>query len=580
MPFFRRAILPVAALVTLLIQATAWAGVASSHDSAGACPPPNLTAGLPPSSIKDLPPVTGNGNDAKKGARLALLLANTTYPRAGDIEFTVANAARDAELVGKALREAGFETRIGINLTGNELRAELAQLRRRSRGADAALIYFAGLGVEMGGANWVNGSDIAGTRGCITESAIRSSSVSVEDLADAVRQARDIGIVLADAGRFYQVPSNTTALTDAQEETRRLEETALQNDVLILYSSTPGGKAQDGPEGGNGPFAEAVAELIPKRGLEVGRFAASVITNVVLRGDATQIPIVYGGLGNRQFYFTPDPRRRTIRGEAAFSDQPCFALIVGNSDYNGDARNDTDRRLSSLMGFASDLRNPVHDARDIAGAMKRIRFDTTLIENADRGALETAIAAFRAKVQAAGSDALVFFYYAGHGVQVDGTNFLVPSQAQLASTYALSSPADKLAFLRRIAVPLSDVLQSFLTPSDYGMNVVVLDACRNDPWNAADPDIFNTKGLADLRVGMRRTIISFAAQPGSTALDGDDRNSPYSGSLKRHLTLPGISVREMFDAVATDVEKKIPGQIPMSNVPGLGETCLGTCPGA
>jgi hypothetical protein len=222
---------------------------------------------------------------------------------------------------------------------------------------------------------------------------------------------------------------------------------------------------------------------------------------------------------------------------------PRVALVIGNSAYSEDP-----------------LKNPVNDATDLANALQALGFDVTLLTNLNRYDMDSSIRAF---VRDIPPDGEVVFYYAGHGVQVDGENFLIPTDA------GLEEEADAAID----AISLSDILK-LLEGSSSRVNVVIVDACRDNPfyrrWRSVRGGSPN-RGLAP-SLPSQGTIISFATEPGGTADDGDGRNSPYTASLLKHIYSEGEDVATMFRKVRADVIGSTDGY----QVPWYQEALIGS----
>ena len=198
------------------------------------------------------------------------------------------------------------------------------------------------------------------------------------------------------------------------------------------------------------------------------------------------------------------------------------ALIVANGGYANTTK----------------LGNPGNDGRIVAEALKRAGFATVDLK-ADQGliAFQQALREFRAKAD--GAD-VALVYYAGHGIEGQGKNWLIPTDARLA--------ADRdLAFE---AIDLDLVMQ---TIGGAKLRVAILDACRNNPfgqnWRTGTRAV--TRGLAGLEVD--DVLVIFAAAPGQTAADGDEGNSPFAASLARHLPEPGLPIQLLGGVVRDDV---------------------------
>jgi hypothetical protein len=230
------------------------------------------------------------------------------------------------------------------------------------------------------------------------------------------------------------------------------------------------------------------------------------------------------------------------------------ALVVGNGAY---------RAIPTLA-------NPPNDAKDIAAKLRNLGFEVTARVDLDQPSMQRAIVDFARA--AANADAAVF-YYGGHGVQVDGHNFLLPVD------FELHGQDD----IYKRAVPLDEVLKEL--EQGEGVHLVFLDACRTNPL--PDSSAFaHTEGLA--RVGNAAGfLIAFATQPDNVTYDGAGRNSPFAKSLLAHLATVGQGVSTMMIDVRKDVIDMTAGaQIPWENssltrrfyfVPGeTGSESLGT----
>ena len=197
------------------------------------------------------------------------------------------------------------------------------------------------------------------------------------------------------------------------------------------------------------------------------------------------------------------------------------ALVIGNGSY----------------AHAPALANPLNDAADIGAALERLGFAVTRIENADRAELWDGLQKF--SLAASASEVAVVFY-AGHGIEVDRRNFLVPVDARLLSDRDVEFET----------VPLD--LLSRAVEGARGLRLIVLDACRDNPFAAVMQRAGATRsigrGLA--RVEPRgETLVAYAAKEGTVAADGAGRNSPYTEALLAHLEEPGLEVGLMFRKV-------------------------------
>ena len=214
--------------------------------------------------------------------------------------------------------------------------------------------------------------------------------------------------------------------------------------------------------------------------------------------------------------------------------QPAFAekrvaLVLGNSAYQS----------------VAPLANPVNDGAVIAATLKDAGFDVVDSRH-DLPAAETRRALRDFADRARDADIAVV-YYAGHGMEVDGTNYLIPVDAKLERD---TDVYDEAFSLDRILLAVEPAKQ---------LRLVILDACRDNPFakvmkrTVASRSI--GRGLAKIEPTSPNTLIAYSAKAGSTALDGDAQNSPFTIALAKHLTTPGLDVRKAFGFVRDDVLK-------------------------
>ena len=222
-------------------------------------------------------------------------------------------------------------------------------------------------------------------------------------------------------------------------------------------------------------------------------------------------------------------------GADAGTPGPRVALVIGNSNYGGD------------LGV---LPNPVNDARLLAKSLKAIGFTVIEVEDADQNAMKRAIADFGDKVADAGTDATGLFFYAGHGLQVAGQNYLIPIHAQISRERDVDIEA----------VSMDTVLRQ-MAFADSKVNIVILDACRNNPLSRGFRSA--TQGLAEITVKPQGSFISYSTAPGDVAVDGNGKNSPYSAALATAIAKPGLDINDVFREVRADVMSATHGkQVP------------------
>ncbi|MBY6089237.1 caspase domain-containing protein [Maritimibacter alkaliphilus] len=206
-----------------------------------------------------------------------------------------------------------------------------------------------------------------------------------------------------------------------------------------------------------------------------------------------------------------------------------IALVVGNSDYEA----------------VSPLANPSNDAALIAATLEGLGFEVHRLIDVDRAELTRGIAHFGRALRGAGPEATGLFYYAGHGVQSFGVNYLLPVSAEL------SDAAD----LSLVAVEVQSVLRQMFSAGNR-TNIMILDACRNNPFSNI-PE-FNDNGLAEMKAPTG-TFLAYATAPGAVAMDGGGENSPFTRAMASLMPTPGLPIEQMFKQVRVEVLRETGG---------------------
>ncbi|MBL4786234.1 MAG: caspase family protein [Cohaesibacteraceae bacterium] len=216
------------------------------------------------------------------------------------------------------------------------------------------------------------------------------------------------------------------------------------------------------------------------------------------------------------------------------------ALVIGNSAYK----------------HVSELKNPSRDANAMAATLATLDFDVVHGIDLTRIGFIDKIREFSKKTR--GADVALFFY-AGHGLQVGGRNYLAPIDARIEDENDLDFEA----------IPLSSIMGAM--ERETRINLVFLDACRDNPMakslarNMGTRSAAVGKGLAPIDSGSG-TLIGYATQPGNVALDGTGQNSPFTTSLLKHITTPNLDVAQLMRRVRKDVKAVTNGrQIPWTN---------------
>lgn len=217
-------------------------------------------------------------------------------------------------------------------------------------------------------------------------------------------------------------------------------------------------------------------------------------------------------------------------------------LPAGFAHAAGAARNIAvaEKRVALVIGNAhykdAPLRNPVNDAHDMAAALRAIGFDVIERTDATQKEMNRAIVQFGERLTA---DTVALFYYAGHGMQVRGKNFLIPVDAQIASEAAI----------RAETVDVDAVLDQL---GASPLNIVILDACRNSPFERRFRGAGG--GLAQMDAP-KGSLIAYATAPGKTAADGDGRNGLYTQELLKLIRTPGLPIEAVFKRVRGNVAR-------------------------
>lgn len=206
---------------------------------------------------------------------------------------------------------------------------------------------------------------------------------------------------------------------------------------------------------------------------------------------------------------------------------------------NGDTR----RRIALVIGnsryVSSPLKNPVNDARSMAAALRRLGFEVEELKDLGYNDMNEALENFGNRLKPGG---VGLFYYAGHGMQVDGANYLIPVDARIkAENEVRYKTVDAGLVLAKMEQARSDV------------NIVILDACRDNPFSRSFRS--SSRGLASMDAPYG-TFIAYATSPGKTAADGDGQNGIYTEELVKVLETPGLPIEQVFKRTLKTVREK------------------------
>jgi tetratricopeptide (TPR) repeat protein len=270
-------------------------------------------------------------------------------------------------------------------------------------------------------------------------------------------------------------------------------------------------------------------------------------------GPTTTSPSAPGSAQpERQPQASPQPAPKATPLTAPAATRPAdvrVALIVGNGNYR----------------HANRLPNPANDASDMADVLRKLGFDVVEGRDLDKRSLEDKVREFGRKLDRAN---IALFFYAGHGIQVGGRNYLIPIDAKL------ERPGD----LTFDTIDVSQVLAQM--EAEQRVNLVFLDACRDNPLARSFASSLGTRsvsvgrGLATIQSALG-TMISYATQPDAVALDGEGRNSPFTAALLKHLATPGVEIGSVMKRVRADVVQATRGkQVPWDHSSLIGDVVL------
>jgi len=201
------------------------------------------------------------------------------------------------------------------------------------------------------------------------------------------------------------------------------------------------------------------------------------------------------------------------RGLAVKSER--LALVIGNSAYQ-----------------TAPLKNPVNDAEDLAGVLSAMGFRVSLKKNVDKRTMEESIRNFGRQLKGGG---VGLFYFAGHGMQVEGQNYLIPVNAKI------ESESD----IKYEAVDAGLVLGK-MEDAGNQLNIVILDACRNNPFSRSFRNAATGLACMDAPTG---SLIAYSTAPGAVAADGSERNGIFTKHLIKHLATPDLTVEQVLKRV-------------------------------
>lgn len=218
-----------------------------------------------------------------------------------------------------------------------------------------------------------------------------------------------------------------------------------------------------------------------------------------------------------------------------------LALVIGNSDYR-----------------VAPLPNPVNDAALMAATLRAVGFEVYEHKDLNRREMKRAFSDFGEELKEYGSNTVGLIYYAGHGVQIGGENYLIPVGTQIFDELDVEIEGIR-----------ASSLLGTLRDADTAMNIVILDACRNNPFKVRNRS--GARGLAKMDAPTG-TLLAYSTSPGDVAEDGSGNNSTYTAALARAIQKPGAKVEEVFKRVRVNVMDRTQGrQVPWESSSLVGD---------
>jgi len=222
-----------------------------------------------------------------------------------------------------------------------------------------------------------------------------------------------------------------------------------------------------------------------------------------------------------------------VAGSNAALAENRVALVIGESAYR----------------MVTPLPNPANDAQAMSQLLRDSGFDVTTAADLSQKDMNEKVGDFAAKIAAKGPDTVALVFYAGHGMQIDGENYLVPVDVD----------AKRETDIRLQAVRLNDVLNT-LNSVPSKMRILLLDACRNNPFTAINKTAGHGLALVNTKTGIPGTFLSYSTSPGAEAEDGNGADSPYTTALLSAAREPGVPIEEAFKRVRVAVNKATEGR--------------------
>jgi uncharacterized caspase-like protein len=460
--------------------------------------------------------------------RVALIIGNDEY--AGQRSGT---ASADAQDIAKSLQDIGFSVALHQNASRIEMIEALRQFAQAAKGANAAVFYFAGRSVRWGGKSFMLPAN--------TPLARRPDApyLGVDSAFTADMEGARFKFVL------FDLPLEHPVEGQAPQVGERWGGDPLNGWFYASVSSVSGANQQ--PAQRNSIFAKNLLEALKLRDVPA-ELMFNYVRQGVERDSGWKIKLNVSSTLNGPFTFNPSGSTSPSLAAVPIAPSPAgtrenrVALVIGNSKYE-----------------SSPLLNPVNDASDMAKALQAAGFKVSMVKDGTTRQMRQAIRQFGNDLRRADAG---LFYFAGHGVQVRGNNFLVPVGEELASE----------ADVEDFGIDASYVLRT-MEESQVKVSIMILDACRDNPYTRVSRS--SARGLAQM-IAASGTLIAFATAPGSTAADGNGRNGLYTAHLLQSMKEGDGDVLKIFQRTRAAVMKSSSGrQVPWESTSLVGDFYLG-----
>jgi uncharacterized caspase-like protein len=464
----------------------------------------------------------------KPTRRIALSIGNNDHPQG------INNAANDGVLIATTLRGLGWDVTQLSNVNQQAMVAALQELRGKVSAlcpSDLVLFYFAGNGLEVNRVSYFGGTDAATDR--------LGNPKSYKDQVDALKTFVSSNEVLSaieshEGAKFIVL--DTCRDNPFKNLGAHLEQFAaprLPSNTFFAYASEPLDNAADyGPDNrDHGPYAWALSrKLVQLNGSaeELFRNVRQEVIELSARAGAAfkQRPFVESSL-QKEVYLGKAPEVRTLVASptAAVAQRVAekrIALLVANGNYDS----------------VNALPNPANDIEYVSSVLKGLGFDVFVQSNLIyRDFSET----LRAFAKQANNADWAMIYFAGHGMEIGGQTYVLPTDVKLEKDLDADLEAIKL-----------DVILETVQRA-RGLGLVVLDACRNNPFERAivrtgrrGRDARTGSGLARADVDRVGVLVAYSAKHGTTAEDGDGKMSPFALALVEEIQKPNIEANMVF----------------------------------